>query len=321
MKLILLYWSIITVAICQNGLAQEPKNSCKKAFVYLSEVYSLADTIKIGYDKNQIPNGFQAEINSPVCDDKLCANVVLKFYWDLAGNYIRFDTLMGKPLTKFDHKRFSNTDYQKLDEILKHKNSILRILEKADLVDKTVKIKATTVDAVTSATPATIKNAVVEGAVYSSYTLWNFVNGPVKESIRTYTLSFYTKEVARKLLLSGNYESQLFALKQMTEPEYDQQFELVIQVIRQSIPLIKAYIINKLPIPFNDQGKNVQFSEIFPELDNYSKSIYLERIAGNRQIAVVFLPLLLPHLSNLNEKQLEKCISAFEKFGISRSNL
>ena len=320
MKLILRYWSILTVVLCQNGLAQEPKNSCNKAFVYQSETYSMADTIKICYDKNQIPDGYQAEINTPVCDDKLCANVILKFYWDLAGNYIRFDTITGKPLTKFDHKRFSELDYQKLDEILKNKNSILRILDKEDLVDKTVKIKATTVDAVTSATPATIKNAVVEGAVYSSYTLWNFVNGPIKDSIRTFTHSIYTKEVARKLLLSGNYESQLYALKQLTEDEYDQQFTLIAQVIKQSVPLIKAYVINKLPIPFKDQDKNIQFSLLFYELDSYSKSVFLDRIIGDKQIASIFLPLMIPHMSGMNQKQSEKCISAFERFGISRSN-
>jgi len=136
-------------------------NTCRKAFMFKPDEFAVANSIKICSNAVQVPFGYETDLNTAVCDDKLCANVLLKLYWDLAGNFVRFDTITGKPLTKFDHKRFADGDYKKLDQILKDRNSMLRVLEKSDLVDKSIKIKATTVDAVSGATPAMVKKAVM----------------------------------------------------------------------------------------------------------------------------------------------------------------
>lgn len=252
-----------------------------------------------------------------VCDDKLCANVLLELYWDLAGNYVRFDTITGSPLTKFDHKRFSDTDYKKLDQILKDRNSMLRVLEKSELVDKNIKMKATSVDAVSGATTATIKNAVVEGAVYSSYVLWHFVNGSVKNSIRTFTLSIYSGQIANQMLSSENYETQLFAIKQMKPADYNSNFLEICQVIRKSVPLIKAYLISKISLPFKDQQQNQTFVSLFPKLDGYSKSIFIDRITVDRQLTEIFLSVMEAQLPNLDQRVITKLQLAACKFKIS----
>ncbi len=315
-RLFVVSWILIAGLVHSEAFSQDQVNTCHKAFVYKSDEFAVADVIKICSDAEKIPIGYESRINTPVCDDKLCANVILMFYWDLAGNYVRFDTLPGKPLTKFDHKRFSDADYKKLDQILKDKNSMLRVLDKEDLVDKTVKVKATTVDAVTGATPQTIKNAVVEGAVYSSFTLWHFINGAVKDSMAVYTRSIYSDQIAMRLLKSENYESQLFALKQWSETDYELHADLLFQVIKQSVPLVRAYLITKSPLPFLSMEKNKALVKLFPELDGYSKSIFLNRITADRQIAITILPLMRPHLDVLTKSQLDQCRIAFEKFEI-----
>lgn len=294
---------LITGLVHPEVFSQDQVNTCSKAFVYKSDEFAVADVIRICRDAEKIPIGYESRINTPVCDDKLCANVILMFYWDLAGNYVRFDTLPGKPLTKFDHKRFSEADYKKIDQLLKDKNSMLRVLDKEDLVDKTVKIKSTTVDAVTGATPKTIKNAVVEGAVYSSFTLWHFINGAVKDSMAAYTRSIYSDRIAMRLLKSENYESQLFALKQWSETDYELHTDLLFQVIKQSAPLVRAYIITKAPLPFKSMGKNKALVAIFPDLDAYSKSILLNRILADKKLLNIFAPLMLSdsHILNLDQ--------------------
>jgi len=70
--------------------------------------------------------------------------MVVKMCWDLVGNYNRFDTLVEKPLTKFKHRPFTIADYQKLDEILADKNSILRAPGKDELTVISVKLKSST---------------------------------------------------------------------------------------------------------------------------------------------------------------------------------
>jgi len=294
--------------------------NCRKAFVYKTDEFAVANMIQICSDASHIPFGYEADINMPVCDDKLCANVILKFYWDLAGNYTGFDTIPGKPLTKFDHKKFLSADYQRLDQILKDRNSMLRILEKEDLIDKSIKVKATTVDAVTGATPATVKNAVVEGAVYSSFTLWHFVNGPLKNRLVSFTQSIYSDSISAVLLNSTNFETQFFALKQMNENDFVRQADLLFRIIPQSTPIIKAYIIGKLPLPFADKEKNLALISLFPKLDSYAKSIFLNRIISEKRIAETFLPILMQQKNDLDKKQIEILKTVSEKFHIEGYN-
>ena len=169
-----IWWLFVGLLTSQSV---SPENSpgnnihCRKAFVFKQDKSAEPDTMMLCRDSFQLPEGYQTVVNMEVCDDTLCARLILKLSWDLAGNYSGLDTLPGNPLTKFDHGKFTGDDYRKLDQILKDKNSALRVLEKEDLVDQSIRMKATTVDAFTGATPATIKKSVVEGAVYTSYSL------------------------------------------------------------------------------------------------------------------------------------------------------
>jgi hypothetical protein len=297
--------------------SQSQVDSCKSAFNYIFEENAIENTFKICSNPDQIPYQYKAEINMPVCDDTLCANVVIKLFWDLAGNYAGFDTIPGKSLTKFDHLKFETADYQKLDKILKNRNSMLRILNKEELVDKSVKVKSNVVDAVTGATPKTIKNSVVEGAVYSSFTLWHFVNGTIKNQMTQFTQNIYSESIARQLLQSANYETQLFALKKMSEKDFEIHSDLLFEVINKSVPLIKAYIVVKAPLPFSSFELNKQFAALFPALDDYSKSMFLNRVITEENAAKVFLPLVFPMFDELNKKQQELFAGAYEKFEIS----
>jgi hypothetical protein len=306
---------ILSVRVCHaSSIPKDSLTVCRTAFILINQENNPEIPIKICTDARQIPVGYQAELDMAVCEDKLCANIILSMYWDLAGNYVRFDTIPGKPLTKFDHKRFTNDDYKKLDYILKDRNSMLRMLDKEDLVDISIQIKATTVDAVTGATPATIKNAVVEGAVYSSYSLWHMVNDAVKDSMATFTRRIYSGQIIQRLLNSDNFETQLFALRQFKPIDYQVYFMELCQVIYRSIPLIKGYIVGKLPLPFENQELNIKLVSLFPILDSYSKSIFINRIVSDEKLAKVFLPLMAVHIKILESKQLEQILSARKKF-------
>lgn len=289
---------------CPNyglGSASE-QETCSNQTAFLFRVSGSEDvgTMALCTNGENTAFGYRATVDMPVCDDGLCSNVVLKIRWDLAGNYAGFDTVPGHPLTKFDHLPFSDADYIKLDEILRNRNSALRWLEKDELVDKQVQRKATTVDAVTGATPTTIKNSVVEGAVYSSYQLWHLVNGPVKDRIREHTLGIYSSETEKRMLLSPNFDTQLFALKQMTANDLERNLPVICEVIRESVPVVKAYIINKMPLPLKDEKANRDFAALFPTLDQYSKSLLMKRISSDTKIARTYLPLI-----ELNHQEVE----------------
>lgn len=316
-------WQIIILFIslifCQITVySANGKADCHRAFLFKFHGNAGSDTINICSDSLAHKTFYEANLNMAVCDDKLCAILVLKMYWDLAGNYTKFDTLPGNPLTKFDHKPFTDADYQKLDMILGDGNSMLRVLEKEDLVDKSIQVKATTVDAVTGATPETVRNAVVEGAVYSSFSLWHYVNDSIKDLIRNHTKSIYSKEIASQMLNSRNYETQLYALKQFSSKDYITHFEEICEVMHKSIPMIKAYIINKLPLPFEAKEQNKKLISVFPDLDAYSKSVMLNRITEDPKLLRIYLP-LIKNIKSLTNRQQEQLLFAGKKYKI-RSN-
>jgi hypothetical protein len=295
---------------------QKNEKHCKEAFEFVMDEFGVVNQINLCKDVQDVPIHYESLVNMPVCDDTLCANVVLKIFWDLAGNYSGFDTISGYPLTKFDHIKFTTEDYQKLDQILKNRNSMLRILKKEDLIDKSVQVKSKTVDAVTGATPATIKKSVVEGAVYSSFTLWHFVNGAIKNQIANFTLDNYSDEVSRRMLLSENFETQLFALKLLSEEDFEKNAELIFQVISQSVPLVKANVLVKLPLPFTKITNNQQLLLMYSELDNYSKSIFLNRMLTEQKVAECFLPLALENQDIFSQKQNLQIKDACLKYNI-----
>lgn len=164
-------------------------------FKYKTSDYGRKTITTIHFNEQNNPARYEANLNLPVCDDNLCANVIVKVYWDLAGNYNGFDTLRGIPLTKFDHRPFTAADYYKLDEIL------------AD----------------------------------------------------TY---------------------------------YETNSLLIFDVINKSSPLIRSFIINKMPLPFSKKANNKAFAALYAELDSYSKSIFRQRMTGSKAVTKIFAPLI-----------------------------
>jgi hypothetical protein len=316
-----IWWLFVFLSASQAVSPEDlPGNhkDCRMAFIFQPEKSAIPDTMMLCRDSVQLPAGYQAVVNMEVCDDTLCARLILKLNWDLAGNYSGFDTLPGNPLTKFDHEKFTPENYRKLDQILKDRNSALRVLEKEDLVDQSIRVKATTVDAFTGATPATIKKSVVEGAVYTSYSLWHLVNGILCDSIRAFTLLVYSEAISERLLKSGNYESQLFALKQMNAPDFEEHSGLIFLILQKSTPLVRAYILNKIPLPFLNPDKNSELVKLYPVLDSYSKSIFISRIVSSKEAAEVFIPLFRPPVIISDQKQIQKLNEAAGKFRISK---
>ena len=116
------------------------------------------------------------------------------------------------------------------------------------------------------------------------------------------------------MLLSENYKTQLFALKQWSDNDFENYSDLLFLVIQKSVPLVKANAIVKTPFPFKEKSKNEKFLAVFPDLDNYSQSMFLNRVLTERELAEVFIPLILNNPQGFNQKQIMKIKEAEKKF-------
>jgi len=189
----------------------------KEVFVHQAKGSAEA-VVKLLSDGKGKPVLYTAHLMTAVCSDGVCKPIDIHLYWDLLGRFYRYST--GKePLTKFDHDPFTEEDHKKLNEILADKNSILRDYEVEDMIDGTVEVSSAQVDGVTGATGKAFKDASVEGAMYTVYMLWHFVNGDIRTKIYRHTQSMLSEPMIASMLGAGREDYLNFVFDNLTEPQ------------------------------------------------------------------------------------------------------
>ena len=265
-KVALVFFFMVIMASGQESKCKQILELSAKNSSFKSPVFACADD-----DGNDF---FKAEITTDVCKDSLCELMEINVIWDLAGNYKTMDTIPGVPLTKNDHEPFSNSDYNKLHNILKNGNSILGYRTKIELIDNSVSDYSEKVDGVSGATSKEIKSTVVEGAVYSTYTLWHLVNGGIVNQLRKHTQTNYNPAIQNQLLESENPKTLLFVLKTFNAEDYIDHFEKVISIMKLNIPVINFYIAKKIPKTLFSKEENViALQNIWDNLDKNTQSV------------------------------------------------
>ncbi|WP_139957423.1 hypothetical protein [Flavicella sediminum] len=156
---------------------------------------------------------YYMDVESVLCGSKECKVVTVRIHWDELGRYKKFEMRNGAELEKNEGKPFTKEDYLKMDQILKDLNSPLQEFYKDELVDNS---HANAADALSGATVVIDKNAVVEGAVWTCYTLWYWANGGVVSTIRNMTDTKLNLAQLHRYLKGSNKAYKIFALEQIT---------------------------------------------------------------------------------------------------------
>ncbi|NLR81443.1 hypothetical protein [Chitinophaga eiseniae] len=233
---------------------------------------TLTYTLQLAMDKAGRPLYYSRNIFTPVCYTGECKPVYINFYWDLLGNYIRYDLPAAQMLTKLDHREFTWPDYEKLQAILAKDNSLLADLQITDLIVPGTEKLTDSVDAHTGATLKTIQQEVISGAVYTCYTLWHIVHGPVVAEMQRITEGYNSKDLQHRFLLSGSYAYQYWALDKVMDknggitPGFEKDLQ---DVIGGKNIFISRYILQKIaPTFFNSQQRQDWLWDI------YANSVY-----------------------------------------------
>jgi len=175
------------------------------------------------------PTEYSMWVDSVICRDSNCDIVKVRLYWDLIGNYKKFEVEKGSALTKVNHEPFTNSDLKRLHEILLDKKSALAEVDKMAMTKKSKMPKDKKVDAVSSATILSLRNDVIIGAGYTCYDLWHLANGAITELIKENTQKFSDIEIFKHMLKSKNIEENVFAINSLKNRKRinDTLFELV----------------------------------------------------------------------------------------------
>lgn len=191
-------------------------------------------TLNLALDNTGQPLYFFRNIFTEVCNTGECKPVRINFYWDLMGNYLRYDLPTGEVLTKTDHGEFKPDEYQRLQDILSRENSIFSELKMEDLVVKGTESISDSANIKTGATLKTIRNDVIEGAVYTCYTLWHLAHGQTSNEIKNITETYTSPKLLHSFLRSTNYHYQYWAMDRVmdstgkVQPAYEEDIMNII---------------------------------------------------------------------------------------------
>lgn len=288
--------------------------SVKPAFTYTDDSTQVEFEVNLLIDREGLPFAYSSHILTPVCDDTLCALMNIEVYWNLLGNYIGYDTIAGDPLTKNDHLPFLTEDYEKLHRLLSDDNSIIKRKEKHELFDTEAKRVSEVVDAVTGATAKEISEAVVDGALYSCYTLYHIVYGPLSEMMLSDMESRFSPDLQSSFMMSDHFDYQLYILKRIQTDDFVQNQTRILELIHTSIPLNRLYIMKKMPENmWADQHVLLTISGYFEALDGNTQTFFIRQLEKTQHIDPQVLLDLIHHMDILSQNQLKMLIRVFEQ--------
>lgn len=247
MKLFL-HISVINLFLLTSCLGQ-PAATPKVSKAFTASINDSTQVeVYLRFDDRGGPDTYYCHVNTPVCEEGLCKLMVIDVYWDLLGNFLRYELPAGEALTKLDHQEFTPEDHEQLKRILSDRGSILRDYPASDLVDtRIVKTSNKNVDAVSSATRVDVKDAVVGGAVYSTYVLWHIVNGPIASRIVAHARPMLTRERVEKMFYSSNFYYQYHALNSISPEDSVKYLAEIIHLVKNGESYIPYFAIEKVP--------------------------------------------------------------------------
>lgn len=181
---------------------------------------ALEYTVYVNSDKDSIPLSYRMLLAAQTCSDNTCKPLKVVLYWDEIGRFLRLEPVSGFPLTKTEKEiEFSNEDYEQLSAILKNTESVLNGYQLG-----LIKIEETKeVDAISGATESFLKDAVVPGALYTTWVLWHRVNGSIVEQLKAHTAQIIKPTGIKRFLLSDDQEKVRFALKTVKKANIQQE--------------------------------------------------------------------------------------------------
>lgn len=259
--------------------------------------------VVLSKDRRGFPVEYTLNLKTPVCADGRCRLVEVTLVWTATGCYKRLRCPPGKPLTKKEHVPFTRADYLRLDEILKNADSVLADWKPdSPPRPKAVADRVDGVDAVTMPTPVTAENSVVPDAAYTTWTLWQWANGPIVSKLRAITGQHATAAYLDHLLHSQDRGETAYALDYVIEHHAgDPRFvESVIHVLesgeRDQMAASLRFLSRAIP---DKRQRHARLIESCVRIRPNHCPIILQEIASKPQLSAATLEGLTGKLTQL----------------------
>lgn len=259
------------------------------------EITAMADAEGILY--------WYRRIETPVCLTGECKLVDVGLYWYCTGTFLGLE-VYGEPLTKTDHSKFSDADYDKLMSVLNNDWSSLKEYDFSDLIEEKAEGD---VDAASGATRKEIASEAVADAVYTTYTLWHLVHNGEKEQLSKLTADQLNKShLANKLITNGRKEYRYFLLDLLGLGKLapsDEINSLMMEGLKSGDdPYLKNLAFRALSMtPIDSPGIQSALAGIYPDFSPDEKLQILMALKGLRYLGSPLYHVLAKDLDIENE--------------------
>jgi hypothetical protein len=213
-----------------------------------------------------------------------------------------FELPNGEFLSKTEHDPFNADEYDRLHELLSDANSALAGYSIEELVPVKDTSTSNKVDAISSATIAAVLDYIVEGAVYTTYTMWHIVHGPTKREIERLTIEKLDSDLALLILNKNNLKDQVWVLNHISgrmhiSPELESKLmELIngkdIYLAERSLNALKPEAINK--------EIQLELAKIFTSSGFLQKRLILQKLKEIEELNPEVVQIFSSELYNLN---------------------
>lgn len=226
---------------------------------------------------------YYMDVESVICDDHRCKIEKVRLFWDKYGFYSKFELPKGVILEKTEGKPFSPEDYKRLQTILLDLHSPIRYYYR----DKIVEVghgSTEGVDAVSGATTLVDKSAIVEGAAWTTCTLWHWANGRIFPIIRKITASQYSHQELLIGFENGSSKYKFLAIKELTKNKVYDDKTVIIVLSQAKVANITKVIIDYM----NNAPDSIyfeSFKKLFPEAEKEDRILFLNSLLSSKKMA------------------------------------
>lgn len=285
---------------------------------------TIPGNILLEYTGNEgLPLMYSREILTGVCIDGKCRLVKINLFWHVTGRYLGFELSGNEFLSKTEHKHFTPDEYDQLHELLANSLSPLAQYSLEELVpakDST----ANKVDAVSAATIAAVLDHIVEGAVYTTYTLWHIVYGTTQKEIEKLTAENLTPLLTLRLLNNEVLKDKIWALNHISEETKitAEIREKIFKFIGGEDVYLAERALNALkPETLEDKAIQVQLAEVFSVAGYLQKRLILKQLEQAPFIHAETAEKLAGEIKNLRGALIKTAIGLFEKHDIENKKV
>jgi len=293
-------------------------------FMEETTISSYKDTltnnlIYLRKSKTNIPLYYYKKIQDAVCFDNVCRMLDIIVYWNITGRYLGFELPKGEFLSKQEHDPFSEDEYQQLHILLSDDSIPLDAISYDELAVKP-KYDEESVDAVSGATSKSVADIVIKGAAYTTYKLWNIVNGSTMDIVSELTEKQLTPTLIHRILQSPDNNDRLWALNRIdstTELTLDLESSLLEIIASNNFYLAYNAIQSLDAIHLKSTELQQRLFSTYPKANHSIQKELLKKLLEapilNSEVVTVSRDLL----TSLNGQQLDDILKLYSKQGVN----